>query len=360
MMDHNPPTSTPVEKKKKKKHPKQASDPPLSSAGGAIAQTSNSFVEDGDGITRAIQTALDHTAAAGATASSSSAPINLSAPRDGPTVSGSRKRRAAGTANETAPDGPGQPKSKRMKGKGSSTSSSSSPSNTNQASATPDPNMSQLMPAYIPAHNGADHIPIDPALTANDQMLQHHSHPQSSPNAAFMSALTSAASADASVTNSYGFNQDVDLPMLSSNEDIIRALQGFDMSKFAGALKSYTDSLASGHPAPAQPHSQPSEAGSSRVLGTGLPNNAQPASAPSGSSGQKTRTRKIVAPQPGSQVVNPEHADILATHWLNPAKLAELVKEQGTLHSRSRLRPVINVKQVSSIKRESSRRLRST
>lgn len=325
MMGHSSPPSLPVEKKKKKKSKnKESASLSTSTIGGA--QASSSTIEDSDGISRAIQTALDHVAGDGAITTLSSTPSDLS--QDGAGTSSSKKRRAAGASNDPGLDSLVQQKPKKKKTKENSISSTSPP-NANQASTSHVPNVSQLVPEYIPAQHEPTHIPIDPALTVNEQMIQHNSLPQPSPsNAAFVNDLTGATeglSSDTHVPGSYIFSQEADL--LNSNEDILRALQGFDMSKFAGALKSYTDSLASEHSTAAQ--SQSSQAGPSRLAGAALPIAAQSPSV----AGQKSRSRKIVAPQPGSQVVNPEHADILATHWLNPAKLAELVKEQGKFYS---------------------------
>lgn len=351
-MSSAPPSSTPIDKKKKKKVKNQASE----SSTASDQPVTSSSIEDSDGLSRAIQTALDHAQAAGVIAASSEAPADLST--SAANSSKSKKRRAASTPNEagSALDGSEQQKSKKKKTSNNSATASLSLQNTGQSNPTAAPNMSQLVPAYIPSNLNDPHIPIDPALTANDQMIQHHSHPQSpAPNAAFMGALATATAAlqhqatDAPVSSPYIFNQDTDLSMLSSNEDILRALQGLDMTRFAGAL----NSLTSENPTVTPANAQSSEAGPSGVTGMGLANTSQPAAGPSSSSGNKPRPRKVVVPQPGSQIVNPEHADILATHWLNPAKLAELVKEQGELRRALRLCPVIDVEQALYTKRES-------
>ncbi|KAG8763585.1 hypothetical protein FRC11_001154 [Ceratobasidium sp. 423] len=333
IMHPSPPTSAPVEKKRKKKSKKPSSDTSPPSAGGASNVTTNSNIDTDDSINQAIQTALDH-ATAIATPSSTA---QLSSTQG---VSKSKKRHAA--SNEPTPDGSELPQSKKKKSSNNSVASSSpvmSPPTTNQTSATPDPNVTHHMPAYVSVTMGGPHIPIDPALTGNEHIMQQHPHPQAgAPNPAFMGAVLATANGapqqhhpDALVPG-YMFNQDTDLSSLGSNEELLRALQGFDLSKLTGVFK-YPEPMATENPAPVH---QANEPGPSRLEGASQPDLSQPVSAPAGASGSKSRQKKIVAPHPGSQMVNPEHADILATHWLNPAKLAELVKEQGLVYKKGK------------------------
>ncbi|KAF8607670.1 hypothetical protein BDV93DRAFT_434965 [Ceratobasidium sp. AG-I] len=104
------------------------------------------------------------------------------------------------------------------------------------------------------------------------------------------------------------------------------------MTKFAGALKSYSDALETENAA--NGHLQSNEPGPSTVSGGS--SSAGPATNASSASGSRPRAKKVVVPQPTGQVVNTEHADILATHWLNPAKLAGLVKEQGLVYKKGK------------------------
>ncbi|CUA70257.1 Cyclin-D-binding Myb-like transcription factor 1 [Rhizoctonia solani] len=327
IMHPSPPASALIEKKRKKKSKKRTSDASLPSVGGAPNVTASSTIDTDDGINQAIQTALDH-ATAIATPSSAVEPF---ATHEGP--SKSKKRAAA--SNEPTHDGSEPRKSKKKKLRDNSAVSSSpsmSPPTANQTGAIPDPNVAHLVSAYIPATMGGSHIPIDPALTGNEHMMQQHSHPQGDAhNPAFMSAVPTVANGtpqhhpDALVPG-YMFNQDTDLSSLGSNEELLRALQGFDLSKLSGVFK-YPESMTTDNTTPSHHSNDPGPSNLGNV------SQADPSQS---ASGNRSRSKKTVAPQPGSQLVNPEHADILATHWLNPAKLAELVKEQGLVYKKGK------------------------
>ncbi|KAL5636992.1 hypothetical protein ACGC1H_000839 [Rhizoctonia solani] len=327
-MHPSPPASALIEKKRKKKSKKQTPDASPPSAGGVPNVTAtSSTIDTDDGINRAIQTALDH-ATAIATPSSTAEPFA--------THEGLSKLKRVATSNEPTLDGSGPRKSKKKKSNNNSVASSPamSPPAANQADAIPDPNVTHLVPAYIPATIGGPHIPIDPALTGNEHMMQEHQHPQAGPNPAFMGTVHTVTNGvpqhlpDALVS-SYMFNQDTDLSSLGSNEELLRALQGFDLSKLTGVFK-YPESIAGENMAPTH---QANDPGPSNLAQHDL---SQPTTTSAGASGSKSRPKKTVAPQPGSQMVNPEHADILATHWLNPAKLADLVKEQGLVYKKGK------------------------
>ena len=328
------PVPATLDNKKKKKAKNQPINA-ASSSGTATHPVPNASPADGDSLTRAIQNALDHVRATGAIATPSDNAANPSDAAGGSSGTKSKKRRAATTqddsvlADETRPDAQ---KGKRKKKKHDGAIVSNPPGSTpavDQTSVAGTPgDVPQLVSAYIPAQREAAHIPIDPALTANDQVMQHTTHSQAAPSAPFVGALTNAAATLQHHGNPgadpYMYNQD-ELPMLGSNEDILHALQGFDMTKFAGALKSYSEALATENAAAGHPQSN--EPGPSTVNGGST--STGPATNGSSASTSRARAKKIVAPQPTGQVVNSEHADILATHWLNPAKLAGLVKEQG-------------------------------
>ena len=331
MMNSPPPAPATLDNKKKKKAKNQPTNPASSSAT-ATHPVPNTSTTDGDSLTRAIQNALDHVRVIGAIATPSDNAANPSNAPGGSSGTKSRKRRAATSQDDSvlaAEAGPDTQKAKRKKKKHDAAAVSNPPGSAptvgqTTVAATPG-DMSQLVSAYIPAQHEAAHIPIDPALTANDQVMQHAIHSQAAPSAPYMGALTNAAATLEHEGNHdadpYMYSQD-GLPILGSNEDILHALQGFDMSKFAGALKSYSDAMENA----AAGHSQPNESGPSTVNGRSTSDG--PATSASAST-SRPRAKKIVAPQPTGQVVNSEHADILATHWLNPAKLAGLVKEQG-------------------------------
>jgi hypothetical protein len=292
------PSTLPHDKKKKKAKghaPNDALAPPH--------PTSNT-ADDG-GISQAIQNALDHARASEAIATSSN---DLANSHGDQSATKSKKRRSANDAAPVA-EGTEQSKPKKKKKRQDASVASTLPALVPPAGGHSNPagasNMSQLAPAYIPPHM-SQHIPIDPALTQNDQVAQPP-HPHDS-NSQFVDAGVGALQHQGTSNGDpYMFNQDAEMPMLGSNEDILHAFQGFDMSRFTGALSSLTSENTgpqSGDPGP---------------------------SAPSTSQSSRPRGKKVVAPQPTGQVVNPEHADILATHWLNPAKLADLVKSQGMI-----------------------------
>ncbi|EUC57692.1 nucleolar protein [Rhizoctonia solani AG-3 Rhs1AP] len=327
---HPSPASALVEKKRKKRSKKQTPDASPPSAGGVPSvTTTSSTIDTDDAINRAIQTALDH-ATAIATPSSI---VESSATHE--ELPKSKKRVA--TSNEPTPDGSEPRKSKKKKSKNNSVASSPamSPPTANQTGAIPDPSVTHLVPAYIPATIGGAHIPIDPSLTGNEHMMQQHQHPQVGvPNPAFMGAVHTVANGAPqhhpdTLLPSYMFNQDTDLSSLGSNEELLRALQGFDLSKLTGVFK-YPESIANENVAPTHQAEGP---GPSSLAQHDL---SQPIATLAGVPGSKPRPKKTVAPQPGSQMVNLEHADILATHWLNPAKLADLVKEQGLVYKKGK------------------------
>lgn len=336
-MNSLPPAPAALDNKKKKKSKTQPTNAASSSAAATHPTPSTSTAEN-DSLTRAIQDALDHVRATGAIATQSDNATNPSGVSGAPSATKPKKKRAAPAQDDSAPateTGSEAQKTKRKKKKHDGTAvsnpSGSAPTVNQTTVAGATGNMPQLVPAYIPAQHEATHIPIDPALTANDQVMQHQAHSQASASTAFMGALTNAAATLQHEGNpgadAYMFNQEGDLPMLGSNDDILRAFQGFDMTKFAGALKSYSEALATENAASGHPQS--GEPGPSTV-GVASTSAGSAVDAPSGSA-SRPRAKKIVAPQPTGQVVNTEHADILATHWLNPAKLAGLVKEQGEL-----------------------------
>ncbi|KAG9080524.1 RNA polymerase I enhancer binding protein [Ceratobasidium sp. 370] len=293
-----------AKKKKSKKH--------LSEDVSTIGHPPMNTTEDG-GISQAIQNALSHVRASEAIATSSN---GLATSHGEQPATKAKKRSNADSAGPTVEPDATQPKTKKKKKKQHDTSvASASPALAPSASGpsnVPDtPDMSRLAPAYIP--HASHHIPIDPALTQNDQLVQPpHPHPSSNSPFTMDTGAAALQHQDNPNTDPYMFNQDNDMSMLGSNEDILRALQGFDISKFAALASENPESV---HPDPGDPN--PSAAGNT----------------PQSS---RSRAKRTVAPQPTEQAVNPEHADILATHWLNPAKLADLVKSQGLVYKKGK------------------------
>ncbi|KAG8750549.1 RNA polymerase I enhancer binding protein, partial [Ceratobasidium sp. 428] len=293
-------STTPPHDKKKKKSKKYIS--------GDIGHQPTNTTKDGS-IPQVVQDAVDHVRASEAIATSSS---NLATARGGQPSTKAKKRPNTDGACSTTELDATQPKPKKKKQQAVSVvppTPNLAPSHSGPSNGISSSDMPRLASAYIPPHM-SQHIPIDPALTHSDQMVPPPHHHASSSNSPFtMDAGTSALQPQGSANaDDYMFNQDI--TMLGSNEDILRALQGFDISKLATLA---ADSPESGHPQ------------------TGGPSTADNASQSS-----RSRSKKTVAPQPTGQAVNPEHADILATHWLNPAKLADLVKSQGLVYKKGK------------------------
>ncbi|KAG8761806.1 RNA polymerase I enhancer binding protein [Ceratobasidium sp. 428] len=295
-------STTPPHDKKKKKSKKRIS--------GDIGHPPANTTKDGS-IPQVVQDVVNHVRASEAIATSSS---NLATARgEQPSTKAKKRPNTDGACSTTELDAT-QPKPKKKKQQAVSVvppTPNLAPSHSGPSNGISSSDMPRLASAYIPPHM-SQHIPIDPALTHNDQMAPPPHHHASSSNSPFAmdagaSALQPQGSANA---DDYMFNQDI--TMLGSNEDILRALQGFDISKLATLA---ADNPESGHPQ------------------TGGPGPSTADNAPQSS---RSRSKKTVAPQPTGQVVNPEHADILATHWLNPAKLADLVKSQGLVYKKGK------------------------
>lgn len=133
-----------------------------------------------------------------------------------------------------------------------------------------------------------------------------------------------------------------DIPF-GSNEDVLRTLQELDISKIADVLKTLGDAAAAANipplpPCAPEPALYPVAATSLQPLPmNGLsplsnPTHTIPSQRHSGVSHSNT------APVAQEQYVNPEHAELLCTRWLNAAKLAELAQNEGC-SVKSSLRP---------------------
>ncbi|KAG8745543.1 RNA polymerase I enhancer binding protein [Ceratobasidium sp. 414] len=300
-----PPHGT--KKKKSKKHVSED----VSTIGHPPANTT----EDG-GISQAIQNALDHVRASEAIATSFDGLATSHGEQ--PTTKAKKRSNADDAGPAVEPDAT-RPKAKKKKKQHDTSVASASPAlapSVGGPSNVPDtPDTSRLAPVYASPHT-SHNIPIDPALTENDQLVQpSHSHTSSSSPFTMDTGAAALQHQDSPNADAYMFNQDNDMSMLGSSEDILRALQGFDISKFTA--------LASENPESVQSHS--GDPGPSTAVST---------------SQSRSRAKRTVAPQPTGQVINPEHADILATHWLNPAKLADLVKSQGLVYKKGKFSAV--------------------
>ena len=117
-----------------------------------------------------------------------------------------------------------------------------------------------------------------------------------------------------------------------SNNDILRALQEIDIGKLTAALKHIGGTGGDNTPAlpspqlPSMPLGTTPEAGQISIHVNSSPNG--PAKKAVSKNGHK-RTIDMSLPG-GEQHIDPVHAHMLATKWLNASKLAELVREEGT------------------------------
>ncbi|KAF8195693.1 hypothetical protein K438DRAFT_1826365 [Mycena galopus ATCC 62051] len=110
---------------------------------------------------------------------------------------------------------------------------------------------------------------------------------------------------------------------LGSNEDVLRALQNLDVSKIAGVLKTLTDAADA----------------------AGIPSTStQPPPVASTSTKKHRRTLDLTLPSSSSESQS-GHAHLLATKWMGPAKLAELVASEGLVYKKGKF-SAIEIQQV--------------
>lgn len=118
-----------------------------------------------------------------------------------------------------------------------------------------------------------------------------------------------------------------------SNEDILRALQEIDIGKLTAALKNIGDSGGNNGPAsplPQLPFMPSGTAPPTEITPISvMPVNRPPSKKAFSKNGHK-RTIDMSLPG-GEQHINPTHASMLSTKWLNASKLAELVREEGMI-----------------------------
>lgn len=124
-----------------------------------------------------------------------------------------------------------------------------------------------------------------------------------------------------------------DIPF-SSNEDVLRTLQDLDISKIADVLKTLGDAAAAANlpslpPCAPEPAFYPAATTSlQQPPMVGFPPFPNPPH-PIHSRRQSGINYNNAAPLAPEQHINPEHAELLCTRWLNAAKLAELAQNEG-------------------------------
>jgi len=119
---------------------------------------------------------------------------------------------------------------------------------------------------------------------------------------------------------------------LRSNDDILRALQEIDIGKLTAALKNVGGTGGDNGPAPPPPHLpfMPPVIASSEACQISMNDPNGPHAKKAFSKNGYKRTIDMSLPG-GEQHINPNHAQILATKWLNASKLTELVREEGRI-----------------------------
>ncbi|PPQ77681.1 hypothetical protein CVT25_011116 [Psilocybe cyanescens] len=141
-----------------------------------------------------------------------------------------------------------------------------------------------------------------------------------------------------------------------SNEDLLRALQDLDMSKIASVLKSLGETANVNNNQSVTPLSYlpthlmqlpPATLGqfpahSNSILGI-TPKQIIP---------HPSHKRTINMSLPGNeQHTDPDHAHILANKWLNPSKLAELVRDEGLIYKKGKFSAIEEEQLKSAIQR---------
>jgi len=183
-----------------------------------------------------------------------------------------------------------------------------------------DPSNSQLTSTQVPVDQQLIHPPFDP----NTQMMfPNHFMPMApgfpypmQPNFVDPVGLVSSAPGRLS------------LPELAShaNEEIIRMLQGVDLTKLQDVLQVLGDAAAVEQP-PDMLHVPPEFQGMPPP--PTLPPMKQNPVPSHTILGQPSKDNKPPPPPDWQQFANPVHAELLATKWMNTTKLKEMAQTEG-------------------------------
>lgn len=187
--------------------------------------------------------------------------------------------------------------------------------------AAADPTNPQLMPTQVPVDQHLIHPSFDP----NAPMMFSSHFLSMTPG--FPYPMQPGFVDPAGLVN--GPQNRFSLPELAShaNEEIMRTLQGVDLAKLQGVLQVLGDAAAAAEqtsnmlhvppgfqgmpPLPAFPPTKQNPAPSHTILGQPSKNDGPP-------------------PSPDwQQFSNPAHAELLATKWMNTAKLKEMAQTEG-------------------------------
>ncbi|KAJ6628789.1 hypothetical protein B0H10DRAFT_1989359 [Mycena sp. CBHHK59/15] len=133
------------------------------------------------------------------------------------------------------------------------------------------------------------------------------------------------------------------LPLtFGSNDDVLKALQDLDLSKIAGVLKTLSDAAdAANVPlnlngiSPSSTHLGQIPATPS-ITSEAIPNHPKH---------RRTLDMTLASSSRAEQQTGTDHARVLATKWLTPPKLAELVKTEGLVYKKGKF-SAIELKQL--------------
>ena len=186
--------------------------------------------------------------------------------------------------------------------------------------AAADPTNPQLISTQVPVDQQLIHPTFDPN---SPMMFPSHFVPITP---GFPYPMQSGFVDPAGLVN--GTQGRLSLPELAShaNDEIMRTLQGVDLAKLQGVLQVLGDAAAAaeqppdvlrvspgfqGMPPPTLPPTKQNPAPSHTILGQPSKNNQPP------------------PPPDWQQFANPVHAELLATKWMNTAKLKEMSQTEG-------------------------------
>lgn len=187
--------------------------------------------------------------------------------------------------------------------------------------AAADPTNPQLISTQV----AADQQLIHPAFDPNSPMIFSNHFVPMTPG--FPYPMQSGFVDPAGLVS--GTQGRLSLPELAShaNDEIMRTLQGVDLAKLQGVLQVLGDAAAAAEqpsdvlhvspgfqgmpPPPTLPPTKQNPAPSHTILGQPSKNNEPP------------------PPPDWQQFANPVHAELLATKWMNTAKLKEMAQTEG-------------------------------
>lgn len=187
--------------------------------------------------------------------------------------------------------------------------------------AASDPTNPQLVPTQVPVDQQLIPPPFDPnaqMMFPDHFMPMAHGFPyHSQPGFVDPAGLVNGAQGRLS------------LPELAShaNEEIMRTLQGVDLTKLQGVLQVLGDAAAAAEQPQDMLHLPPG------FQGTPPPPTLPPTKqnpAPSHTIlGQASKNSKSPPPPDWQQFANPVHAELLATKWMSTTKLKEMAQNEG-------------------------------